>query len=32
MKSIIRFSMKNGVALFLMVLLIIIGGVFSYKK
>ena len=32
MKSIIRFSMKNGVALFLMVLLIIIGGIFSLRE
>lgn len=31
MKSIIRFSMKNTVALFIMVLLIIAGGVYSLK-
>lgn len=31
MKSIIRFSMKNTVALFIMVLLIIVGGVYSLK-
>ena len=32
MKSIIQFSMKNTVALFLMVLLIIAGGVYSLKE
>ena len=32
MKSIIRFSMKNTVALFLMVLLVIAGGVYSLKE
>ena len=32
MKSIIRFSMRNGVALFLMVLLIIMGGIFSLRE
>ena len=32
MKSIIRFSMKNAVALFLMVLLIIAGGVISLRE
>ena len=32
LKSIIRFSMKNAVALFLMVLLIIAGGVYSLKE
>ena len=32
LKSIIRFSMKNAVALFLMVLLIVAGGVYSLKE
>lgn len=32
MKSIIRFSMKNTVALFLIVILIIAGGVYSLKE
>ena len=32
MKSIIRFSMRNAVALFLMVLLIIAGGVYSLRE
>ena len=32
LKSIIRFSMKNAVALFLMVFLIVAGGVYSLKE
>ncbi|PLS18008.1 acriflavin resistance protein [Bacillus sp. M6-12] len=32
MKSIIRFSMNNAVALFLMIVLIIGGGVYSFQK
>ncbi len=32
MKSIIRFSMRNGTALFLMILLIVAGGILSLKE